>query len=149
MSTIVTRTAKGSALTWTEADANFSNLNTDKLERTSGVIGGGFGYTTGAGGAVTQLTSRTTGVTLSKLCGTITLFSATTTAGQTSTFTVTNTLVAVGDVIVVSAQTGAGIYFFTTKAAAGSFTLSVYTPAAVGAAEAPVLNFAVIKAVAA
>lgn len=32
MSTIVTRTGKGSALTHTELDANFTNLNTDKLE---------------------------------------------------------------------------------------------------------------------
>jgi hypothetical protein len=32
MSTIVTRAGKGSALTWTEGDANFTNLNTDKLE---------------------------------------------------------------------------------------------------------------------
>lgn len=32
MSTIVTRTGKGSALTWAEADANFTNLNNDKLE---------------------------------------------------------------------------------------------------------------------
>lgn len=32
MSTIVTRAGKGSALTFTEADANFTNLNTDKWE---------------------------------------------------------------------------------------------------------------------
>lgn len=32
MSTIVTRAGKGSALTHAEADANFTNLNTDKLE---------------------------------------------------------------------------------------------------------------------
>lgn len=32
MSTIVTRAGKGSALTWTEGDSNFTNLNTDKLE---------------------------------------------------------------------------------------------------------------------
>lgn len=32
MSTIVTRAGKGSALSWVEADANFTNLNTDKLE---------------------------------------------------------------------------------------------------------------------
>jgi len=32
MATIVTRTVKGSALTWTEADANISNLNTAKIE---------------------------------------------------------------------------------------------------------------------
>ena len=32
MSTIVTRAGKGSALTFVEADANFTNLNTDKME---------------------------------------------------------------------------------------------------------------------
>jgi hypothetical protein len=32
MATIVTRAGKGSALTWTEGDANISNLNTAKLE---------------------------------------------------------------------------------------------------------------------
>lgn len=35
MSTIVTRTGKGSTLTWIEADANFTNLNTDKAELAS------------------------------------------------------------------------------------------------------------------
>ena len=35
MSTIVTRAGKGSPLSWSEADANFTNLNTDKLEKTS------------------------------------------------------------------------------------------------------------------
>lgn len=32
MATIVTRTGKGSALTFAEGDANFTNLNNDKLE---------------------------------------------------------------------------------------------------------------------
>lgn len=32
MATIVTRAGKGARLSWTEADANFTNLNTDKLE---------------------------------------------------------------------------------------------------------------------
>lgn len=32
MSTIVTRAGKGTALTWTEMDANFTNLNTDKIQ---------------------------------------------------------------------------------------------------------------------
>lgn len=32
MTTIVTRSGKGSSLSWTEADANFTNLNNDKLE---------------------------------------------------------------------------------------------------------------------
>jgi len=36
MATIVTRSGKGSALTHNEADANFTNLNTDKLELVTG-----------------------------------------------------------------------------------------------------------------
>ena len=32
MANIVTRTGKGSQLTWAENDANFTNLNNDKIE---------------------------------------------------------------------------------------------------------------------
>ena len=35
MSTIVNRNTKGSPLTNTEVDSNFSNLNTDKMEKSS------------------------------------------------------------------------------------------------------------------
>jgi hypothetical protein len=38
MATIVTRTGKGSPLTYTEMDDNFTNLNNSKLEVTSGAI---------------------------------------------------------------------------------------------------------------
>lgn len=107
------------------------------------------GYATGAGGVVTQGTSRTTGVTLNKLSGAITLFSKTTTASLVDSFTVTNSTVAVGDVIVLSVR-GTGIYICTvTGVAAGSFRISVFTPAAISTAEAPIINYAVIKAVAA
>jgi hypothetical protein len=41
MSTIVTRSGKGSPLTHVEVDANFTNLNTDKVEKTSADITGG------------------------------------------------------------------------------------------------------------
>jgi len=108
------------------------------------------GYQTGAGGAVTQATSRTTGVTLNKSCGAITLFSTTTAAAQLDTFTLTNSLIAAGDVVAVSVKTAAGVYLVNvTTVAAGSCKISVFTPAAVGSAEAPVLNFAIVKAVAA
>jgi hypothetical protein len=40
MATIVTRASKGSALTFAEGDANFTNLNTDKLEASGGTITG-------------------------------------------------------------------------------------------------------------
>jgi hypothetical protein len=39
MATIVTRAGKGSALTWTEGDANITNLNNDKIELTDLSVG--------------------------------------------------------------------------------------------------------------
>ncbi|MFZ5669133.1 MAG: hypothetical protein ACOY4K_06540 [Pseudomonadota bacterium] len=51
MSTIVTRAGKGSALTWTEADANFTNLNTDKLEISGGLMTGALGIVLGSASA--------------------------------------------------------------------------------------------------
>jgi hypothetical protein len=40
MSTIVTRAGKGSALTWTEGDANITNLNNDKMEKSTPALAG-------------------------------------------------------------------------------------------------------------
>jgi hypothetical protein len=113
---------------------------------------GGVGYSTGAGGTQTQGTSRTTGVTLNKLTGQITLFSTTTTAGTFSNFLVTNTLVAATDVIIVnfaSATTADRYGIAVIAVAAGSFRIQIHNIVAVAVAEAPVINFAVIKGVAA
>lgn len=52
MATIVTRSGKGSALTFTEGDANFTNLNNDKLETSGGTITG-YKETVYTGGATT------------------------------------------------------------------------------------------------
>jgi hypothetical protein len=40
MTTITTRAGKGSQLSWNEVDANFTNLNTDKLETSGGTLTG-------------------------------------------------------------------------------------------------------------
>ena len=113
---------------------------------TSSVIG----YATGSGGAVTQGTNRSTGVSIDKASGAITLFSSTTSAGQVTSFTVTNTTVAATDTVILAQRTGTGVYFLgVTNITTNSFVISVFTPAAVGSAEAPVINFTVIKGVAA
>jgi hypothetical protein len=108
----------------------------------------GVGYATGAGGTVTQGTSRTTGVTLNKTTGAITLFSA---AGTTTaaTFTVTNSTVAATDVIILNQKSGTDLYdLMVTAVAAGSFNITFRTTSGT-TTETPVFNFAVIKAVAA
>lgn len=106
------------------------------------------GYNTGSGGTVIQGTSRSQGVSINKGAGAITLFSSTTSAGQVTSFTVTNTLVAATDTVILAQKTGSGVYFLgVTNITTNSFVISVYTPAAVGVAEAPVINFTVIKGV--
>lgn len=106
----------------------------------------GVGYATGAGGAVTQITSRTTGVTLNKTAGAITLVSAAGSA-TAATFTVTNSTVAATDVIILNQKSGTDLYdLMVTAVAAGSFNLTFRTTGGT-TTETPVLNFAVIKAV--
>jgi hypothetical protein len=51
MSTIVTRAGKGSPLTFTELDANFNNLNADKIEQSGDTMTGKLVLVTGATGA--------------------------------------------------------------------------------------------------
>lgn len=72
MSTIVTRAGKGSALTHNEVDANFNNLNNDKLESGDNIseLTNDAGYTTNTG-TVTSVsgTGTVNGITLT---GTVT-----------------------------------------------------------------------------
>lgn len=72
-------------------------------------------------GAVTQGTSTSTTVVLSKQSGVITCFTSTLAAQGSVTFTVTNTLVTSSSVILVSANYGgAGIAVASLNAAPGS-----------------------------
>ena len=138
MSTIVTRAGKGSPLTHTEVDANFTNLNTDKA-----------GYITGDGGTVTQATSKSTAVTLNKKCGTVTLNNAALAADAVVSFTLTNSTIAATDVLILNhASAGtAGKYALNAQAAAGSASINVTNISAGSLSEAIVIRFAVIKAV--
>lgn len=107
---------------------------------------GPFGYVTGAGGAVTQGTNRTTGVTLDKACGSITLISAAGTATWQS-FTVTCDKVAATDTVRVCQKSGTDLNMIhVTAVGAGSFQISFATTGGT-TTEQPVFNFAVIKSV--
>lgn len=138
MSTIVTRAGKGAPLTHTELDANFTNLNSDKA-----------GYITGEGGVVTQATDKSTGVTLDKKCGQITMNAAALAADTTVSFTLTNSTIAATDLLVLNHVSGgtAGSYLLNAQAAAGSASINVRNITAGSLGEAIVIGFAVIKAV--
>lgn len=109
----------------------------------------GVGYATGAGGSVTQLTSKATGATLNKICGTI-VTAADALAGDTTvSFALTDTAIASGDVMVINHVSGGtiGAYTFNAQCAAGSATISIRNITAAPLSESLTLAFAVIKAV--
>lgn len=123
-------------------------LATGNIDSTGHILSsspsGGVGYEAGAGGAVTQLTSRTTGVTLNTVTGAITLFAAAGSATPAS-FVVTDSAVAATDTIQMSVKSGTNSYLaYVSQVAAGSFTVTF--SATVGtASDSPVFNFAVVK----
>lgn len=93
---------------------------------------------------VTQLTSRTTGVTINNPVGNIVLFSVANSQTD-ATFTVTNSFVEAGDVILVSQKSGTDPQrAAVTAVSAGSFKI---TCAAISGTtvESPVFNFVVVK----
>jgi hypothetical protein len=144
----------------TEIDTALTGGNLTAIPTIAGAIlsssaSAGIGYATGAGAAVTQATNRTTAVTVTGVSGAITTHTASLAAETAAAFTVTNTSVAIGDVVVVSQRSGSNggnTNVYTSTVAAGSFAITVANNnAAAGTAEtgAIIINFAVIKAVSA
>lgn len=108
----------------------------------------GIGYTTGAGGTVTQATSKTTGVTLNTVTGQITMNNAALANATAACFTLTNSAIAATDVIARSIASGAtaGAYSLDVDAvAAGSARMCLYNRSGGNLSEAVVINYAVVK----
>lgn len=112
-------------------------------------LAGGIGFRTGAGGTVTQATSKSTGVTLSKRCGQITLHNANLAADAIVSFALTNTGIAAGDLLVLNHVSGGtpGAYVLNGRCGAGSATIDVTNVSAGTLGEAIVIGFAVVKGV--
>lgn len=109
----------------------------------------GIGYGTGAGGTVTQATSKSTGVTLNKTTGKITMNNANLVAGTTVTFLVTNSSVRSNDVPTACHYSGGtgGAYAVRahTPVALNGFYITVKNDTAGDLAEAIVIQFNLIR----
>jgi hypothetical protein len=108
---------------------------------------GKVGYAAGAGGTVTQATSKSTGVTLSKQSGQITMDAAALNASTTVSFVLTNTIIEANDVLIlnhVSAGT-AGAYTLNAQVSAGSASINVRNVTLGSLSEAIVIQFVVIN----
>jgi hypothetical protein len=105
------------------------------------------GYTAAAQGTVTQLTDKSTAVTLNKSAGQITMNNAQLNATTNVTFTLNNSTVSSKDVVVLSVASGAtaGAYnCWVSGKGIGTVTITVRNISGGNLSEAVVINFAVI-----
>jgi hypothetical protein len=113
------------------------------IDQTNGV-----GYTPGAGGTVTQATSKSTAVTLNKPSGRVTLNGAALAAGATASFTLNNTTIAEGDTVLLSLSGAMGTfvnYNLWSYVGAGYVLIAIRNISGGSLSDAPTINFAVIK----
>jgi hypothetical protein len=107
-----------------------------------------FGYTAAAQGTVTQATSKSTGVTLNKSAGQITMNNAALAGATAVSFTLTNSLISANDVLILnvgSGGTAVAYTVYTSSISAGSAVVTLRNmTAATSLSEAVVINFALI-----
>jgi hypothetical protein len=109
------------------------------------------GYSTAAQGTVTQLTDKSTGVTLNKSAGRITMNNAALAGSAAVSFTLTNNLISANDTLIVcvsSNTTGSAAGAYTTYVsylAAGSALITLRNlTASTSYSEAVIINYAII-----
>ena len=109
------------------------------------------GYSVAAQGAVTQATDKSTGVTLNKSAGRITMNAAALAGGAVASFVLTNNLISANDTMIVcvsSNTTGSAAGAYTTYVsylAAGSALITLRNlTASTSYSEAVVINFAIL-----
>lgn len=111
----------------------------------------GVGYATGAGGTVTQATNKSTGVTLNKMCGQITMNNASMVTLAIVGFTLTNSSIAATDEVRAWIVSGATTNSYSCPCidavSAGSCHISLQNISVGTLGEAVVIGFAVYKAV--
>lgn len=102
-----------------------------------------------AGGTVTQLTSKSTGVTLNKQMGAITMNNAALAAGATASFLLSNSLIAANDLLHVelryTGRAGGTYQVFTDALSAGSCSVTLLNRSAGSLSDGVVVAFSIIK----
>ena len=105
------------------------------------------GYTSAAQGTVTQLTDKSTGVTLNKSMGRITMNNAALAGNTAVTFTLTNSIISANDAIIVNVSGGGTAAAYTTyisSMTAGSAAITLRNLTGGSLSEAVIINFSII-----
>jgi hypothetical protein len=109
------------------------------------------GYTAAAQGSVTQLTSKSTAVTLDKSAGQITMNNASLSTATNATFTLNNSLISANDTVILTiagGQATPGSYnVFANSLSAGSVSITLRNISGGSLSEAIIINFSLIHCV--
>ncbi len=129
--------------------ATGTSLTTTGLIKSSGTAG--IGYATGAGGAQTQATDKSTTVVSNTITTAITMNNAALNTDATVSFTFTNSTIAVTDTVLVTHESGgtSGAYNCNAFPGAGSAVVTVRNISTGSLSEAIVLRVTIIKSVSA
>ena len=103
------------------------------------------GYGAGSGGTATQGTSKTTGVTLNKPTGQITMHNASLGNGASVNFALTNSFISAVDTLSVNATAFGGYTVQCTNTATGAATIRVTNISGGSLSEAVTIQFSIIK----
>jgi hypothetical protein len=106
------------------------------------------GYAAAAQGAVTQLTSKSTAVTLDKSAGRITMNNASLATATNATFTLNNSTISANDTVILTISGGQatpGSYnVFANSLSAGAVSITLRNISGGSLSEAIVINYCVI-----
>jgi ribosomal protein S9 len=105
------------------------------------------GYAPGAQGTATQATDKSTGVTINKSAGRITMNNAALAGNTAVSFTLTNNTISTNDAIIVNVSGGGTAGAYTTYISSmtlGSAVVTLRNLTAGSLSEAVILNFAII-----
>ena len=106
------------------------------------------GYTADAQGVVTQLTDKSTAVTLNKSAGRITMNAASLATATNATFTLNNSFISANDTVILTISGGQvtpGSYnVFANALGAGTVSITLRNISGGPLAEAVVVNFAIL-----
>lgn len=136
-------------LAWSTAGAERLRIDTSGNVLVTG--GGGLGYGVGAGGTVTQATSKGTNITLNKPSGRITTHNESLAAGATVIFQFSNSTVGMHDTATASVSWGLNnplfyrVEMFSYGIAPGALLVKLTNTHTADLAEEVHINFAVVK----
>lgn len=110
---------------------------------------GEIGYTAAGQGSVTQLTDKSTAVTLNKGAGRITMNAAALAGNTAVSFTMNNSFISANDILILNVGAGAvadptAYTVYVSNLTSGAVVITVRNLTATSRSEAIVLNFALI-----